>query len=61
MDAGIICCFKAHYRTQYIQQVIDHYDLNFSPTQIYNINQLEAMYIVELAWHDVDVTSIFYC
>ncbi|KAK0183963.1 hypothetical protein F5146DRAFT_1006953 [Armillaria mellea] len=26
-DAGIICCFKAHYWSSYIQCTIDHYDL----------------------------------
>jgi len=61
MDTGIIRCFKAHYRAWYIQRAIDCYDLNFSPTQIYDINQLEAMHIAELAWHDVDITSISHC
>jgi len=61
MDTGIICCLKAHYHTRYIQQAIDHYDLNFSPIQIYDINQLKAIRIAELAWHDVDITSISYC
>lgn len=43
MDAGIIHCFKAYYRSSYIQRAINRYDSDVPPAQIYDINQLEAM------------------
>ncbi|SJL05224.1 uncharacterized protein ARMOST_08590 [Armillaria ostoyae] len=50
-DAGIIHCFKAHYRSRYIQHAIDRYDQNIPTVEIYDINQLEAM---RLAMTDVE-------
>ncbi|PBK85242.1 hypothetical protein ARMGADRAFT_1087697 [Armillaria gallica] len=41
MDTSIICCFKAYYRSSYIQHAIDCYDSDVPPAHIYNINQLE--------------------
>ena len=40
MDQGIIRCFKAHYRANFIQRAIDHYDAGVTPSEIYDINQL---------------------
>ncbi len=60
-DAGIIRCFKAHYRSSYIQHAIDHYDQNIPPAEIYDINQLEAMRLANTAWKAVDMTTIKHC
>ena len=60
-DAGIICCFKAHYRTRFASRAIDHYDANISPANIYDINILEAMRLAAIAWKDVDTTTIRNC
>ena len=58
MDQGIIRCFKAHYRAKYIQRAIHRYDANITPSEIYDINQLQAMRLADLAWHEVDTTTI---
>jgi len=42
-DAGIIQCFKAHYRRKFIDRAIDRYDADTTPALIYDIDQLEAM------------------
>ena len=43
MDQGIIRCFKAHYRAIYIQRAIDNYEAGVTPSEIYDIDQLQAM------------------
>ena len=60
-DQGIIRCFKAHYRARFIQRAVDRYDEGISPAQIYDINQLQAMCLADLAWRDVDTTTIRNC
>jgi DDE superfamily endonuclease len=60
-DQGIIRCFKAHYRTRFIQRAIDHYDEGITPSEIYTINQLQAMRIADAAWRNVDTTTIRNC
>lgn len=60
-DQGIIRCFKAHYRARFIQRAVDRYDEGTSPAQIYEINQLQAMRLADLAWRDVDTTTIRNC
>ena len=60
-DQGIIQCFKAHYRARFIQRAIDRYDEGITPAEIYDINQLQAMRIADLAWRSVDVTTIRNC
>ncbi|KAF8221945.1 hypothetical protein L208DRAFT_1325257, partial [Tricholoma matsutake] len=60
-DAGIICCFKAHFCRRFISHVIDHYDNDISPALIYKINQLEGMHLVDIAWCGVDPTTIRNC
>ena len=57
-DQGIIHCFKAHYRTQFIQRAVDRYDEGISPAEIYDINQLQAMHLADFAWHNVDTMTI---
>jgi hypothetical protein len=61
MDQGIIRCFKAHYRAKYIQRAIDRYDRGVTPSEIYDIDQLEAMRLADAAWREVDATTIRHC
>ena len=61
VDQGIIRCFKAHYRSRYIERTVDRYDSRISPAKIYDINQLEAMCFAIAAWCDVDTTTIQHC
>ena len=60
-DAGIIHCFKGHYRSKFISRAIDRYDSDVPPAQIYDINQLEAMRIADVAWQMLDATTISNC
>jgi hypothetical protein len=60
-DAGIIRCFKAHYRGKFISRAIDRYDNDVSPALIYEIDQLEAMRLADVAWREVDTTTIRNC
>jgi hypothetical protein len=61
MDAGVIRCFKAHYRSQFISRAIDRYDSGVSPGKIYNIDQLEAMRLAQTAWMEVMPDTICHC
>ncbi|KAG6824817.1 hypothetical protein H0H87_010949, partial [Tephrocybe sp. NHM501043] len=60
-DAGIIRCFKAHYRARFMNRAIDRYDSDISPADIYNIDILEAMRMADIAWKEVDTTTIRNC
>jgi hypothetical protein len=60
-DAGIIRCFKAHYRRRYIHRAINRYDKGTTPAKIYEINQLEAMRLAATAWDDVSAETIANC
>ena len=44
-----------------VLQPIDCYNEGITPAQIYNINQLQAMWIADAAWHNVDTTIIHNC
>ena len=57
-DQGIICCFKAHYHAKSIEHAVDHYECGTSPSQIYDIDQLNAMCLANEAWNEVDTTTI---
>ena len=61
LDAGIIRCFKAHYRRKFISRAIDLYDNDTAPALIYEINQLDAMRLADTVWHEVDTTTIRNC
>ena len=61
MDQGIIRCFKAYYRAKFIQRAVDRYDTNITPSEIYDINQLQGMRLADAAWHEVDATTIKHC
>jgi hypothetical protein len=61
MDQGIIRCFKAHYRGKFIERAIDRYDTGITPSEIYDIDQLQAMRLADAAWREVDTTTIRHC
>jgi hypothetical protein len=60
-DQGIIRTFKAHYHSKFVHCTISNYDRGVTPSEIYNINQLEAMWLTNAAWREVDVTTIRHC
>ncbi|KIM65485.1 hypothetical protein SCLCIDRAFT_112876, partial [Scleroderma citrinum Foug A] len=57
-DQGIIRCFKAHYHAKSIERAVDRYECGTSPSQIYDIDQLNAMCLANEAWNEVDTTTI---
>jgi hypothetical protein len=61
MDQGIIQCFKAHYHTAFIHHSVDNYDSGITPSEIYNIDQLQAMHLTQNAWLEVDTSTIWHC
>ena len=60
-DAGIIWCFKAHYCHHFCSRAIDCYKQGITPSDVYVINQLEAMHLAGPAWNEVDTTMIQNC
>ena len=60
-DAGIIQYFKAHYRASFMNWAINWYDSNISPAQIYDINIVKVMCMANIAWNEVDMTTIHNC
>ena len=61
MDQGIISCFKGHYCRGFIQHSVNCYDINITPSEIYKINQLQAMYLANIARQEVDMMIIRNC
>jgi hypothetical protein len=61
MDAGVIRCFKAHYRRYCMQRALDRYDEGITPSDIYDIDQLQAMRLADLAWKQVTPKTIANC
>lgn len=59
MDTGIIQTFKAHYRHLYIMQALEHDKEDYQ--EIYHINQLEAMLMLQEAWSSMTATMIANC
>ena len=59
LDAGIICCFKAHYWLQFCLYAIQQDDAE--EQDIYKINLLGAMTMAERAWTSVSPTTIKNC
>ncbi|KAF8228815.1 hypothetical protein L208DRAFT_1026858, partial [Tricholoma matsutake] len=60
-DASIIRCFKAHYPSKFVSRAIDQYDNDVPPALNYEIDQLEAMCLADVAWHEVDTSTIRNC
>ncbi|KAG5349726.1 hypothetical protein J132_05256 [Termitomyces sp. J132] len=52
---------KAHYHASYIEYTIDSYGSRVTASEIYDINQLEAMQLANDAWDEVDTTTIRHC
>jgi hypothetical protein len=61
MDAGVIRRFKAHFRRFTMQCALDRYDEGITPGQIYDIDQLQAMQLADLAWGEVTKDTIANC
>src|SRR3954468_10420753 len=59
LDAGIIRCFKAHYRQAFCIRALDLDDAG--EQDIYKIDLLEAMLMAENAWTSVTAQTIMHC
>ena len=59
LDAGIIRCFKAHYRRLFCLRAIQQDEAE--EQDIYKTNLLEAMIMAERAWKDVSSNTIKNC
>ena len=59
LDAGVIRCFKAHYRRSYCQRALDLDEVG--ERDIYKLNLLEAMSMARDAWNSVSSTTIEHC
>ena len=59
LDAGIIRCFKAHYRKLFCLRAID-LD-NAGEDNVYRINLLEVMLLAKEAWREVTRETIVNC
>ena len=59
MDAGIIHCFKAHYRRHFLRRALDLFADGVD--DIYSINQLQAMRLICTAWDNVSNETIAHC
>ena len=59
LDAGIIRCFKAHYRQCFCKNALERDELD--EADIYNINLLQVLQMATLAWDDVTPETIKNC
>src|SRR5215471_18481671 len=59
MDAGIIRCFKAHYRKFYILHALDRDE--DGENDIYHIDQLQGMKLALKAWACVSAKTVANC
>jgi hypothetical protein len=59
LDAGIIRCFKAHYRALFCQRVLDLDTIR--EENIFEINIRKAMLMAKEAWDAVQPTTIKRC
>ncbi|EUC66190.1 tigger transposable element-derived protein, partial [Rhizoctonia solani AG-3 Rhs1AP] len=59
LDAGVIRCFKAHYRRRFLRKVLERDSLNLP--HVYRIDQLEAMQLSVQAWSQVAPSTIVNC
>src|SRR5579859_1996920 len=51
LDAGVICCFKAHYRQALCQRTLDLDQAG--EREIYKIKLNEAMFMARAAWNAI--------
>lgn len=59
LDAGIIRCFKAHYRRAFCERAIELDEAG--EEDIYKINLLEAMLMSKAAWNAISQETIENC
>ena len=59
LDAGVIRCFKAHYRRAFCQRALDLDDAG--ERDVYNITLLESMLMAKDAWDSIASTTIEHC
>jgi hypothetical protein len=59
LDAGIIRCFKAHYRSRLCSRALLLDDAGES--NIYKLNLLEAIMMAREAWDEVTAETIQHC
>jgi hypothetical protein len=59
LDQGIIKAFKAHYRAQWLQYMVDEYDVDRDPLKTVNI--LKAIRYSIRAWSEVTEQTITNC
>jgi hypothetical protein len=59
LDAGVIRCFKAHYRRGFLRKVLERDEAG--QMHIYRIDQLEAMQLSMIAWGQVAPSTIVNC
>jgi hypothetical protein len=59
LDAGIIRCFKAHYRRSFCERAIELDEAG--EDDIYKANQLEVMLMAKEAWKEVSSETIAAC
>ncbi|PCH43994.1 hypothetical protein WOLCODRAFT_21604 [Wolfiporia cocos MD-104 SS10] len=59
LDAGVIHCFKVHYRKSFCQRAIELDEVG--EDDIYKINQLEVMQLTHAAWDAITLKTIKNC
>jgi len=59
LDAGIICCFKAHYWKAFCLCAVELDDVG--EADIYKVNLLEVLTMVKAAWDSVTADTIAAC
>lgn len=59
LDAGIIRCFKAHYRRRFCKNALERDELG--EADIYNINLLQVLQMATAAWNEVTPETIRNC
>jgi hypothetical protein len=59
LDAGIIRCFKAHYRKRFCKNALQRDELG--EADIYKINLLQVLQMAAAAWDDVTPKTIENC
>lgn len=59
LDAGVICCFKAHYQRAFCLRAIELDKVG--EDDIYKINLLEVMLMAKEAWASVSADTIRNC
>ena len=59
LDAGIIRCFKGHYRRRFCKNALERDELG--EADIYNINLLQVLQMATAAWDDVTSKTIKNC